>query len=439
MGIGSEGLWLPHALNECFKFGRYTAGCHFSPHIDGPWVLRKTKKQKKQGVSFLSHLLYQVPEADICSIYTVVIYLNDADSPISFQGGSTNFLSPPPSIPPVSPSSTISASHMERSKSVRHIERCVVPKTGSALVFKHEMWHESAQLIAGTKYILRTELLFKRVLSPLSLNRFPLASTNPLERAAAQQLQSAREATEQKLIELYERSEALYARGQSEGFVETYLSALHIQSQVVGGRYYGDTGDFPCADTVADVIWCLDTVPALCTVMEVNRLFYRLARLSPLWRQLCLALNDSSDSTSGFNNSDWLSKDWFGQWLSKKHPTCETKVLSGKDTIEDHTDQADGDTPEVWTVVLDMGSYQSRAGIAGDAKPKGSVFSVVGRKRHCHVMSTNSVCLGTEALMKRGILTLKMPIKQGYVINWDDFEHVCGIITQQCFLFNRYS
>ena len=38
MGSGGDGLWLPSALNECIKFGRYRPGCHFSPHVDGPWA-----------------------------------------------------------------------------------------------------------------------------------------------------------------------------------------------------------------------------------------------------------------------------------------------------------------------------------------------------------------------------------------------------------------
>ena len=38
MGSGGDGLWLPCAMNECIKFGRYRPGCHFSPHVDGPWA-----------------------------------------------------------------------------------------------------------------------------------------------------------------------------------------------------------------------------------------------------------------------------------------------------------------------------------------------------------------------------------------------------------------
>jgi hypothetical protein len=28
MGPGTEGVWLPVALNECFKFARYRPGAH---------------------------------------------------------------------------------------------------------------------------------------------------------------------------------------------------------------------------------------------------------------------------------------------------------------------------------------------------------------------------------------------------------------------------
>ncbi len=37
----------------------------------------------------------------------------------------------------------------------------VVPKTGSVLVFQHMVLHEGAQVSAGTKYVLRTDVLFQ--------------------------------------------------------------------------------------------------------------------------------------------------------------------------------------------------------------------------------------------------------------------------------------
>jgi hypothetical protein len=104
MGPGAGGVWIPAQLNECLKIGRYrpgardywrcllfivcffffcqrqfyslcttkTKGCHFAPHADGPWC----------------------PRANTSSIFTVVVYLNDAHShdTVVLRGGETQFL-----------------------------------------------------------------------------------------------------------------------------------------------------------------------------------------------------------------------------------------------------------------------------------------------------------------------------------------------------------
>ena len=33
IGFGNGGTWKPIRLNECWKFGRYKEGNHFSPHV----------------------------------------------------------------------------------------------------------------------------------------------------------------------------------------------------------------------------------------------------------------------------------------------------------------------------------------------------------------------------------------------------------------------
>jgi len=44
---------------------------------------------------------------------------------------------------------------------------------GKGLVFKHELWHEGKPLTRGHKYILRTDLMFRRVsAAPLASLRF---------------------------------------------------------------------------------------------------------------------------------------------------------------------------------------------------------------------------------------------------------------------------
>lgn len=100
--------------NLCDNRDLCRAGGHFSPHLDGPWV----------------------PREDESSVYTVIIYLND-----DYEGGKTSFLS----------------------SGDGHILSTVAPKQGSALIFNHDTLHEGMQVATGTKYIVRTEIMFHRV------------------------------------------------------------------------------------------------------------------------------------------------------------------------------------------------------------------------------------------------------------------------------------
>jgi len=137
MGVCSEGVWLPCGLNECLKIGRYHAGCHFSPHIDGPWV----------------------PKQDVSSIFTVVIYLNGPESDhLYFHGGETNFLRQLPGMQDNAGDTREPFSHIEKSKQAHEVICSVTPKTGRALIFRHDLLHEGAPLVEGTKFILRCGL-----------------------------------------------------------------------------------------------------------------------------------------------------------------------------------------------------------------------------------------------------------------------------------------
>ncbi len=64
------------------------------------------------------------------SFYSFLIYLND-----DFEGGETAF---------------------------RNIGT-VKPKKGTALVFRHRLRHEGKELISGVKYVLRTDVMYRRV------------------------------------------------------------------------------------------------------------------------------------------------------------------------------------------------------------------------------------------------------------------------------------
>jgi prolyl 4-hydroxylase len=98
--------WRPIGLNERFRFYRYTSGQAFRWHRDGSFMRNATEQ----------------------SLLTFMIYLNDG-----FGGGATEF---------------------EESR--------VVPRTGHALIFDHRLRHQGAPVSHGTKYVLRSDIMFER-------------------------------------------------------------------------------------------------------------------------------------------------------------------------------------------------------------------------------------------------------------------------------------
>src|SRR5262245_16484921 len=94
-------------LNERFRFYRYVPGQRFAWHSDGPFA-------RDNGE---------------LSLLTFMIYLNDG-----YRGGATRF------------------------------ERTLVDgKKGMALLFDHGLVHEGAELLEGTKYVLRSDVMYGRV------------------------------------------------------------------------------------------------------------------------------------------------------------------------------------------------------------------------------------------------------------------------------------
>ncbi|KAK3585396.1 hypothetical protein CHS0354_020108 [Potamilus streckersoni] len=98
-------------LNERLRFLRYDPGDFFLPHMDGSYMRQNGER----------------------SYITVQLYLNEG-----FQGGSTTFFG---------------QSEKDRVE--------VVPKTGSILVFQHDIYHEGSLLKEGRKYAMRTDVMYE--------------------------------------------------------------------------------------------------------------------------------------------------------------------------------------------------------------------------------------------------------------------------------------
>ena len=75
------------------------------------------------------------------SLLTVLIYLNDGGGK-DFDGGETCFLD-------------------SKANKLNDSTAMVTPSTGDVVVFEHDLFHSSAPLKFGTKYILRTDVLFQ--------------------------------------------------------------------------------------------------------------------------------------------------------------------------------------------------------------------------------------------------------------------------------------
>ncbi|XP_022288047.2 uncharacterized protein LOC111100439 [Crassostrea virginica] len=99
-------------LNERLRFLRYDPGEYFKRHFDGSYM-------RENGDT---------------SYITIQIYLNEG-----FRGGSTTFFN-----------------HYNDEAGVE-----VVPKTGSVLIFQHDILHEGSELKEGRKYAIRTDAMYE--------------------------------------------------------------------------------------------------------------------------------------------------------------------------------------------------------------------------------------------------------------------------------------
>ncbi|MCX4240868.1 2OG-Fe(II) oxygenase [Paraliomyxa miuraensis] len=97
-------------LNERFRFYRYREGQYFQWHRDGSYW------RSDEELSML----------------TLMLYLNDG-----FLGGRTEFVDHP----------------------------AVEPRRGTALVFAHGLMHRGAPVLRGTKYVLRTDVMYRHVVA----------------------------------------------------------------------------------------------------------------------------------------------------------------------------------------------------------------------------------------------------------------------------------
>lgn len=111
--------WVLVGLNERLSILRYRTSEHYGRHVDVPY------EDEKRGVR---------------SFITCQLYLNE-----EFKGGETRF------DQEVGYTDYHKRSHLD-----------VVPKTGSVLLFEHELVHEGMPLLSGKKYTVRIDALYSK-------------------------------------------------------------------------------------------------------------------------------------------------------------------------------------------------------------------------------------------------------------------------------------
>ncbi|XP_005092009.1 actin-5 [Aplysia californica] len=82
---------------------------------------------------------------------------------------------------------------------------------------------------------------------------------------------------------------------------------------------------------------------------------------------------------------------------------------------------------EIAAVVLDNGSGMLKAGFGGDDAPRAVFPAIVGRPKYRGVMvgmGQKDCYIGDEAQSKRGMLSMRYPVENGIVNNWDDMEKI---------------
>eukprot|EP00930_Biecheleria_cincta_P096058 TRINITY_DN87934_c0_g1_i1.p1 TRINITY_DN87934_c0_g1~~TRINITY_DN87934_c0_g1_i1.p1 ORF type:complete len:693 (+),score=143.62 TRINITY_DN87934_c0_g1_i1:33-2081(+) len=127
-------------LNRRWRLYRYLAGNLYRKHLDGAWPASGVKVTAGGKEEYV----YDAFGGGTRSKLTFIIYLND-----DFDGGCTTFFVPQPS------------------KEGTLESRPVRPRTGSATVFPHgdtgvPLLHEGSSVTQGTKYLLRTDVVYAR-------------------------------------------------------------------------------------------------------------------------------------------------------------------------------------------------------------------------------------------------------------------------------------
>merc|ERR1712139_36854 len=126
LGPGTEGVWHASGLNECLRFCKYKPGDFFRKHCDA--CFKRSEDEQ--------------------SLFTCMFYLNGG-----FEGGATRFLHY---------GDGTASSHYELAPA-EAVLASVAPEPGLCMLFfQPGLLHEGEDLHTGLKYILRSDVMYRR-------------------------------------------------------------------------------------------------------------------------------------------------------------------------------------------------------------------------------------------------------------------------------------
>ncbi|CAE8624587.1 unnamed protein product, partial [Polarella glacialis] len=247
MGFCAEGRWKPVGVNPCFRISRYSKGQQFAEHCDG---------------------MYANDNGE-CSIYSVVLYLND-----DFSDGELQ-------LPE---------------------QRLFKPRSGSAVFFPHDTLHAARAVTSGTKYVARSELMFRCVNAGRPPSQ-PSFIDDPLF---------------QRMAMLYEQIGDLASLGDAAATTAAYQEALGIQF----------------ANSLALALRFVEPGQALASA-AVSLAWQQASQLGALWRSHCRCRWSGCEEVleDEVRDLDPEIKDWLGLYRSKHMlertaPSCVVVFLT---------------------------------------------------------------------------------------------------------------
>jgi len=146
---GAQHRWVAVGLNECFRLAKYKPGHRFGAHADA-WFERSDEE---------------------VSMFTLNVYTNDVPPT---AGGATRFYQAGARLRHTNDAEAREAQARE------HLDLSVRPEGGLAVAFRqppgHQLLHDGEELRGGVKYLLRSDVMYRRVGAVEAVSDEPVAA-----------------------------------------------------------------------------------------------------------------------------------------------------------------------------------------------------------------------------------------------------------------------